>query len=96
MITGADVRKNDGIYSAYFTDFTEEGNYQLDMSAVGDNTASKQRQPWMSSGVQPADWGQSYTINYYPIQTYYFLLPVKKSQDCHETSQLTPNHIDKP
>ncbi|XP_054750776.2 calcium-activated chloride channel regulator 1-like [Lytechinus pictus] len=53
---GADVRKNDGLYSAYFTDFTEEGSYKLDMSVVGDNTASKQRQSWMASGVQPANW----------------------------------------
>ena len=27
--TGADLKKNDGIYSAYFTEFTDEGRYNV-------------------------------------------------------------------
>ncbi|XP_071510783.1 calcium-activated chloride channel regulator 4-like [Diadema antillarum] len=53
---GADTRANDGIYSAYFTQFTEEGSYQIDMKVRGDSRTTKRRGTSAMSGVMPADW----------------------------------------
>ena len=38
-VSGADITKNDGVYSRYFTEFTEKGFYGIKISVVNNGTA---------------------------------------------------------
>ena len=38
-VSGADITKNDGIYSRYFTDITVDGYYGIKISVVNKGTA---------------------------------------------------------